>query len=254
VTATLGSALVFGGGSGLGAGAAKKLAEIGYSVVVADLIGDRARGVAAEIGGSAVVADVLTSASVEEATQMASEVPGGLRVLVNSAGIATPGKLIDKDGEANPLGGFFRTIEVNLIGTVNTLRLGAAAMAQNDVGPEGGRGVCVNTSSIAAFDGQIGQVAYAASKGGVASVTLAAARELATHGIRVVSIAPGLFDTPLLDGLPEAVRGALAASVPYPSRLGDPAEYASLLAHIVQNPMLNGETIRLDGALRMPPT
>jgi NAD(P)-dependent dehydrogenase (short-subunit alcohol dehydrogenase family) len=247
-----GSAIVFGGGSGLGAAAARRLAESGLRVVVADLAVKGAATVAADCGGTPIQCDVTDEAGVEAAVAAATEAPGGLRVLANCAGIATPGKLIGKEGAA-PLGRFAQVVEVNLIGTINTLRLGAAAMSANEPDSDGQRGVCVNTASIAAFDGQIGQIAYAASKGGVAGLTLPAARELASHGIRVVTIAPGIFDTPMLAGLPEQTRQALGESVPFPVRLGDPAEYAELVAHIVANPMLNGETIRLDGALRMPP-
>lgn len=244
-----GSAIVFGGGSGLGAAAARRLAESGLRVVVADLSAEGAAKVAGDIDGTPFECDVTDEAGVEAAIAEAAGTPGGLRVLANCAGIATPGKLVGKDG-ATPLGRFAKVVEVNLIGTINTLRLGAAAMAANE---HGQRGVCVNTASIAAFDGQVGQVAYAASKGGVAGLTLPAARELASHGVRVVTIAPGIFDTPMLAGLPEQTRQALGENVPFPPRLGDPAEYAELVAHIVANPMLNGETIRLDGALRMPP-
>jgi NAD(P)-dependent dehydrogenase (short-subunit alcohol dehydrogenase family) len=247
-----GSAIVFGGGSGLGAAAARRLAESGLRVVVADLSAEGAAAVAADIDGAPFECDVTDEAGVEAAIAEAAETPGGLRVLANCAGIATPGKLVGKEG-ATPLGRFAKVVEVNLIGTINTLRLGAAAMAANEPDSHGQRGVCVNTASIAAFDGQVGQIAYAASKGGVAGLTLPAARELASHGIRVVTIAPGIFDTPMLAGLPEQTRQALGENVPFPARLGDPAEYAELVAHVVANPMLNGETIRLDGALRMPP-
>jgi NAD(P)-dependent dehydrogenase (short-subunit alcohol dehydrogenase family) len=247
-----GSAIVFGGGSGLGAATARRLAESGLRVVVADLSAEGAATAAAASGGTPFECDVTDEAGVEAAVAAAVETQGGLRVLANCAGIATPGKLVGKEG-ATPLGRFAKVVEVNLIGTINTLRLGAAAMATNEPDPDGQRGVCVNTASIAAFDGQIGQIAYAASKGGVAGLTLPAARELASHGIRVVTIAPGIFDTPMLAGLPEQTRQALGENVPFPPRLGDPAEYAELVAHVVANPMLNGETIRLDGALRMPP-
>jgi NAD(P)-dependent dehydrogenase (short-subunit alcohol dehydrogenase family) len=247
-----GSAIVFGGGSGLGAAAARRLADSGFGVVVADLSAEGAAKVAAELGGTPFECDVADEAVVEAVVAAAAEMPGGLRVLVNCAGIATPGKLVGKDG-ATPLGRFAKVIEVNLVGTINTLRLAAAAMSANEPDAHGERGVCVNTASIAAFDGQVGQVAYAASKGGVAGLTLPAARELASHGIRVVAIAPGIFDTPMLAGLPEPTRQALGEGVPFPPRLGDPAEYAELVAHAVANPMLNGEVIRLDGALRMPP-
>ena len=247
-----GSAIVFGGGSGLGAAAARRLAESGLRVVVADLSAEGAAEIAADVGGTPFECDVTDEVGVEAAVAEAAGAPGGLRILANCAGIATPGKLVGKEG-ATPLGRFAKVVEVNLIGTINTLRLGAAAMAANEPDSHGQRGVCVNTASIAAFDGQVGQIAYAASKGGVAGLTLPAARELASHGIRVVTIAPGIFDTPMLAGLPEQTRQALGENVPFPPRLGDPAEYAELVAHVVANPMLNGETIRLDGALRMPP-
>jgi NAD(P)-dependent dehydrogenase (short-subunit alcohol dehydrogenase family) len=246
------AAIVFGGASGLGEATARRLAAGGAKVLVADLDEERGAAVAGEIGCRSVVADVTDPTSVERAVTAAAASDGGLRISVNCAGIATPGKLVGREGPS-PLESFDKVIAVNLLGTINVLRLAAAAMIGND--PDGGaeRGLCVNTASVAAYEGQIGQIAYAASKGGVVSVTLPAARELARSGIRVVSIAPGLFETPLLAGLPEAARESLAASVPFPSRLGRPAEYAQLVEQIVTNPMLNGETIRLDGAIRMAP-
>jgi NAD(P)-dependent dehydrogenase (short-subunit alcohol dehydrogenase family) len=242
---------VFGGASGLGEATARRLAAGGAKVLVADLNAERAAAVAAEIGGAHVVTDVSDGGSVEDAIAAATEL-GDLRIAVDCAGIATPTKLIRK-GAPTSLEDFARVIAVNLLGTINVLRCAAAAMARNEPVADGDRGVCVVTASIAAFEGQVGQVAYAASKAGVAGLTLPVARELADKAVRVVAIAPGLFDTPLLAGLPPVARDALAGSVPYPARLGDPAEYAALVEHIVVNTMINGETIRLDGALRMAP-
>lgn len=242
------TAIVFGGASGLGKAVSRKLSADGAHVVVADINHEQAASVAESVGGTAVIADVTDPESVQAAVASAS----GLRVSVNCAGIGTPGKLL-KRGEPTPLDHFASVIDVNLIGTINVLRTVAAAMGQNEPDADGERGVCVNTASIAAYDGQIGQIAYAASKAGVVGVTLPAARELAAQATRVVTIAPGLFDTPLLAGLPEAARESLGQSVPYPQRLGNPSEFAELVAHIVTNRMLNGEVIRLDGALRMGP-
>jgi NAD(P)-dependent dehydrogenase (short-subunit alcohol dehydrogenase family) len=242
-------AAVFGGASGLGEATARRLAAGGAKVLVADLNPERAAAVAGEIDGAYVACDVADAESVEAAVAAAGEL-GPLRVAVDCAGIATPTKLVRK-GKATPLEDFAKVIAVNLLGTINVLRCAAAAMALTEPAPDGDRGVCVATASIAAYEGQIGQVAYAASKAGVAGLTLPVARELAASAIRVVAIAPGLFDTPLLAGLPAPAREALAGSVPYPARLGDPAEYAALVEHIVVNTMVNGETIRLDGALRM---
>jgi NAD(P)-dependent dehydrogenase (short-subunit alcohol dehydrogenase family) len=246
------AAIVFGGASGLGEATSRRLAAAGANVLVADLAAERAATVAAEIGGTAVVADITDPASVEEAVAAAVAKPGGLRISVNCAGIATPGRLVGKDGPA-PLDLFAKVIEVNLLGTINVLRVAAAGMVGNDPDSGGERGVCINTASVAAYEGQIGQGAYAASKGGVVGLTLPIARELASSAVRVVSIAPGLFDTPMMAGLPEAARLSLGGSVPFPSRLGQPDEYAQLVEQIVSNPMLNGETIRLDGAIRMAP-
>jgi NAD(P)-dependent dehydrogenase (short-subunit alcohol dehydrogenase family) len=245
-------AAVFGGASGLGEASARRLAAGGARVVVADLDAERASAVAAEVGGVPVAVDVTDEVSVEHAIAAAAEL-GPLRIAVDCAGIATPTKLVRK-GRPTPLEDFAKVIAVNLLGTINVLRCAAAAMAATDPVADGDRGVCVTTASIAAYEGQVGQVAYAASKAGVAGLTLPVARELAASAIRVVAIAPGLFDTPLLAGLPAAAREALAGSIPYPPRLGDPAEYAALVEHVVANTMLNGETIRLDGALRMGPS
>ncbi|MGH6900697.1 MAG: SDR family NAD(P)-dependent oxidoreductase, partial [Geminicoccaceae bacterium] len=204
------------------------------------------------IGGLGLQCDVGDAASAEQALAEARKAHGAAAILVSCAGIAAARRIVGRDGPM-PLADFEQVIRVNLIGTFNLLRLAAAAMIALEPNPEGERGVIVNTASVAAFDGQIGQAAYAASKGGVAALTLPAAREFARHGIRVVTIAPGIFETPMLRGLPEAVQQALGESVPFPRRLGRPEEYALLVRQILDNPMLNGETIRLDGALRMAP-
>jgi NAD(P)-dependent dehydrogenase (short-subunit alcohol dehydrogenase family) len=246
-------ALVAGGASGLGAATARALARAGARVVIADRDAEKGEALAAELSGAAtfVETDVTDEAAVAGAVEAAAGA-GGLRVSVCCAGIGWAERLAHRGG-AHGLEPFSKVIAVNLIGTFNVLRLAAAAMSENEPDAEGERGVCVNTASIAAFDGQIGQAAYAASKGGIVGMTLPAARDLASRGVRVVTIAPGLFDTPLLAALPEDARQALGAGIPFPSRLGRPAEYARLVEQIVTNPMLNGETIRLDGALRMPP-
>ena len=237
--------LVTGGGSGLGLATARMLARAGAGVVAADLRGE------SEPGIRFVEADVTDEASVEAAVGAALE-SGPLRGVVNCAGVAIAERAVGRDGP-HSLESFKRVIGVNLIGTFNVVRLAAAAMVGNDPDEEGGRGVIVNTASVAAFDGQIGQVAYAASKGGVASMTLPLAREFARPGIRVATIAPGLFDTPMMAGLPEEARESLGNQVPFPSRLGRPEEYAALVRHIVENDLINGEVIRLDGAIRMAP-
>lgn len=241
-------ALVAGGASGLGAATARALAERGANVTILDIDAGRGEALAAEIGARFAAADVCDPEQVRAAVAGVED----LRFAAACAGIGLAERIVGKEGAAD-LGRFERVIRVNLIGTFNVLRLVAEAMAQNEPDEGGERGVVVMTASIAAFDGQIGQAAYAASKGGVAGLTLPAARDLARHGIRVCTIAPGLFDTPLLAGLPEAAREALGGQVPFPPRLGDPPEYAQLAVHIAENRMLNGETIRLDGALRMPP-
>jgi NAD(P)-dependent dehydrogenase (short-subunit alcohol dehydrogenase family) len=247
------AAIVFGGASGLGEAAARRLAAEGAEVLVADLAAERAAAVAAEIGGRSVVCDVTDPESVESAVATAATLTDtGLRVSLVSAGLGTPAKLIGRDGPT-PLDVFAKVINVNLLGTINALRVAAGAMVGNAPNEKGERGVCINTASIAAYEGQVGQVAYAASKGGVVGLTLPVARELAGKGVRVVTIAPGLFDTPMMAGLPEAARESLGGTVPFPPRLGDPAEYADLIEHIATNTMLNGEVIRLDGALRMAP-
>jgi NAD(P)-dependent dehydrogenase (short-subunit alcohol dehydrogenase family) len=248
------AAIVTGAASGLGLATARMLAVQGARVALFDIDAARVAEVAESLGAEAqgLQCDVGDAASAEHALGEAIAAHGVPRVLVSCAGIATGKRIVGRDG-AMLLADFERVIRVNLIGTFNLLRLVAAEMARLEPDAEGERGVIVNTASIAAFEGQIGQAAYAASKGGVAALTLPAARELAHHGIRVVAIAPGIFATPMLMGLPEQVQQSLAASVPFPNRLGRPAEYAALVQHILANPMLNGEVIRLDGALRMPP-
>jgi NAD(P)-dependent dehydrogenase (short-subunit alcohol dehydrogenase family) len=242
-------AAVFGGASGLGEATARRLAAGGATVLVADLAADRAAAVADEIGGSWAEVDVSDPGSVEAAVTAATGL-GALRIAVNTAGIATPNSLIGREGPT-PLGAFARVIDVNLLGTINVLRCAAGAMALGKPAADGERGVCVNSASITAFDGPLGMVAYSASKAGIVGLTLPSARELARHAVRVVTVAPGVFDTPMVAGLPAGTRDALARSVPYPRRPGTPGEFAALVEQIVVNPMLNGETIRLDGALRM---
>ncbi|HMC14422.1 MAG TPA: SDR family NAD(P)-dependent oxidoreductase [Albitalea sp.] len=247
------SAIVTGGGSGLGAATARELRRRGARVAVLDINADAAAAVANEIAGLAVTCDITRSDSVEAALAAAAERNGPARLVFNVAGIGGAKRVIGKDGRAAPLEDFRRVVEINLIGTYNVIRLAAAQVAALDPLEDGERGVIVNTASVAAFDGQIGQEAYAASKGGIVSMTLPLARDLAQHGIRVATIAPGLFLTPLLKQLPEEVQASLAASIPFPKRLGKPDEFAHLAASIVENGSLNGEVIRLDGALRMAP-
>jgi NAD(P)-dependent dehydrogenase (short-subunit alcohol dehydrogenase family) len=241
-------ALVAGGASGLGEATARELAARGARVTVADLNEERGAALAGEIGGAFAAADVTDEAQVQAAVESVE----GLRLAVSCAGIGWAERTVKKDGPATLLP-FETVVRVNLIGTFNVLRLSANAMAAGEPDAEGERGAVVMTASIAAFDGQIGQTAYSASKGGVAGLTLPAARDLARLGIRVCTIAPGLFDTPLLAALPQEARDALGASIPFPPRLGRPEEYAKLACHIAENTMLNGEVLRLDGALRMPP-
>jgi 3-hydroxyacyl-CoA dehydrogenase / 3-hydroxy-2-methylbutyryl-CoA dehydrogenase len=247
-------ALVAGGASGLGEATAEALAERGARVAVVDLNGDAAAELAGRLGGEAVSlqADVTNEDEVRAAVDGALESLGQIRFVVSCAGVGWAERVVGREGPAN-LQPFETVVRINLIGTFNVLRLGAAAMAANDPDEDGERGAVVMTASIAAWDGQIGQTAYSASKGGVVSLTLPAARDLARQGIRVCTIAPGTFDTPLLGALPQEARDALAAQIPFPQRLGRPAEFAQLACHIAENQMLNGETIRLDGALRMPP-
>lgn len=246
------AAIVTGGASGLGAATAKALAANGAKVAIFDLNMEAAQAMADEIGGIAISCDVSNAESAEAAVAAAREKHGPARILVCCAGIAPPKKIVGRDG-AQPLETFAKVININLIGTFNMMRLAAADMQAIDALETDERGVIINTASIAAFDGQIGQAAYAASKGGVASMTLPAARELARSGVRVLAIAPGIFGTPMLYGLPDDVQKALGDSVPFPSRLGDPAEYAKLAMHMIDNVMMNGEVVRLDGALRMAP-
>ena len=242
------TAVVTGGASGLGAATARMIQDAGGRVVILDL------NEPGQLGDSARFAktDVSDAAEVEAAIQLAVEAFGGVDIAVNCAGIGDPQKILGKDGPAS-LERFSRVIKVNLIGTFNVARLAAAAMARNQPNENGERGVIVNTASVAAFDGQVGQASYSASKGGIAGMTLPLARDLAQVGIRVMTIAPGLFNTPMLAALPENVRASLGAMVPFPSRLGHPSEYAQLARSIIENPMLNGEVIRLDGAIRMAP-
>lgn len=245
-------ALVTGGASGLGRATTERLLAAGAQVVMADLNAEVGQQVSAELGDKAhfVAADVTDEEQIQAAVDTATGL-GELRVVVNCAGVATPGKLVSKRGPL-PLDAFAKVVNINLVGTVNVCRLAAAAMQQQEgVGEE--RGVIINTASVAAFDGQIGQIAYSASKGAVAAVTLPMVRELAASQIRVVTIAPGIFETPMMAGLPAEAQESLGKSIPHPSRLGKPAEYAQLVESIVANPMLNGETIRLDGAIRMQP-
>jgi NAD(P)-dependent dehydrogenase (short-subunit alcohol dehydrogenase family) len=245
-------ALVTGGASGLGAATVRRLHDAGAAIVIADLAVEAGERLAEELGEHVRFAptDVRDEAQVQAAIDTAKGL-GDLRVVVNCAGVATPGRVVGKRGPLD-LDAFRQVIDINLVGTFNVLRLTAAAMLDNE--PVGGdRGVVVMTASIAAYDGQIGQAAYASSKAGIVGLTLSAARDLADKAVRVMTIAPGTFETPMMAGLPGETKAILEKQVPHPSRLGDPTEYASLVAHIVDNPMLNGEVIRLDGALRMPP-
>ncbi len=246
------AAIVTGGGSGLGRATAEALAAKGAKVGVVDLNPAAAEDVAKAIGGLALVCDVADDASAKAAIAKAEAAHGGARVLVNCAGIGTPIRIVGKEGEPAPLGDFEKVIRVNLVGTFNMIRLAAAAMARLEP-IEGERGAIVSTASVAAYEGQIGQAAYSASKGGVVAMTLPIARELARIGVRVNTIAPGIFMTPMLAGLREDFQASLGASVPFPSRLGAPTEYAALAVHIIENGYINGETIRIDGALRMAP-
>ena len=245
-------AVVTGGASGLGEGAARALAAAGAKVAIFDLNEERGRQIAEELGGIFVRCDVSSAESAEAAFAAAREVHGACGIAVNCAGIAPAGKIVGKEGPM-PLENFDKVIQVNLVGSFNILRLAAADMATREANADGERGVIISTASIAAYEGQIGQVAYSASKGGVVAMTLQAARELARQGVRVNTIAPGLFLTPMMSGFPQEVQDSLAATLPFPQRLGHPDEYGMLVEQIVKNPLLNGETIRLDCALRMAP-
>ncbi len=247
------AALVTGGASGLGAATARELARQGAKVAVLDRNADGAKAVAAEIGGIGLACDITSTDSVIAALEAARAAHGPARMLMNVAGIGSAKRIVGKDGAPAPLEDFERVVRVNLIGTYNITRLAVAEMVKLDPLEDGERGVIVNTASVAAFDGQVGQEAYSASKGGVVGMTLPLARDLAQHGVRVCTIAPGLFLTPLMAELPEAVQQSLAASIPFPKRLGKPEEFAQLAAGIIRNLSLNGEVIRLDGALRMAP-
>jgi NAD(P)-dependent dehydrogenase (short-subunit alcohol dehydrogenase family) len=246
------AAIVSGGASGLGEATVRALHARGARVTIADVNADKGQTLASELGLEFVACDVRDEQQVQAAVEKAAAGDDGLRIAVACAGTGWAQKVAGSKGP-HPLLPFETIIQINLIGTFNLLRFAASAMIANDPRDDGERGVCVNTASIAAFDGQVGQIAYSASKGGVVGMTLPAARDLSQYGIRVNTIAPGLFDTPLLAALPEEARQKLGAGVPFPQRLGQPAEYAQLACHIVENRMLNGETIRLDGAVRMPP-
>jgi NAD(P)-dependent dehydrogenase (short-subunit alcohol dehydrogenase family) len=246
--------LITGGASGLGGACAKLLSQSGAKVAIVDLNSEGGEKLAQELGGAAIFikANVTEEESMQEAVQKAVDTFGSLYVTINCAGIGSAEKVLGKNGPSS-LASFMKVIQVNLIGTFNTIRLASAAMSTNTPNEGGERGVIINTASVAAFDGQIGQAAYSASKGGIVGMTLPIARELARYGIRVMTIAPGIFDTPLLAGLPEPARVSLGQQVPFPPRLGRPDEYAALAKHIIENEMLNGEVIRLDGAIRMAP-
>ena len=247
------AALVTGGGSGLGEATARELARLGAKVAVLDINLQNAERVASEIGGVACACDITNTESLQAALDKAAAAHGPARMLMHIAGIGAAKRIIGKDGNPAPLEDFARVVNVNLIGSYNAARLFAAACAKLEPMEDGERGVIVFTASVAAFDGQVGQQGYSASKGGVVGMTLPMARDLAQHGIRVCTIAPGLFATPLMKTLPEPVQQSLAASIPFPPRLGKPEEFAALAAHIASNTHLNGEVIRLDGALRMAP-
>ncbi len=246
------AALITGGGSGLGAATARALAAAGAKVAILDVNMDNAQKVAKETGGIAVKCDVADAGSAEAAVAEARGKNGAARILINCAGIGPAARIVGKDGPM-PLGEFSKVININLIGSFNMMRLAAADAQKLEPLADGERGVIISTASVAAFEGQIGQAAYSASKGGVVALTMPAAREFARFGIRVLAIAPGLFGTPMLLGMPQNVQDSLAASVPFPTRFGTPEEYAKLAMHIIDNTMLNGEVIRLDGAIRMQP-
>ncbi|MBV8778624.1 MAG: SDR family NAD(P)-dependent oxidoreductase [Alphaproteobacteria bacterium] len=247
------AALIGGGASGLGRATAAALAAAGAKVALLDVNAAAAEAAANKLGGLGLACDVTDAASTERAVAAARARHGPARIVVNCAGIGRAARIVERDGKPMPLAQFKQVVEVNLIGSFNLLRVAAAEMSVLDPLDDGERGVIILTASVAAYDGQIGQAAYSASKGGIVGLTLPAARELARHGVRVVAIAPGVFATPMLSGLPQATQDSLAAGVPFPQRLGRPEEYAALALHICRNRMLNGEVIRLDGALRMPP-
>jgi NAD(P)-dependent dehydrogenase (short-subunit alcohol dehydrogenase family) len=244
-------ALITGGASGLGLATAKRIVAAGGHVTIVDLASSQGAAIAEELGGVFVAADV-TSVDEVQAAVATAQAAAPLRIVVNCAGIAPPAKVLDREGNPAVLADFERVVRINLVGTFNVLSQASAVIAKNEL-IDGDRGVVVNTASVAAFDGQIGQPAYAASKGGVHAMTIPVARELARYGIRVCTIAPGIMETPMLLGLPQAAQDSLGQQVPHPSRLGRPDEYAALVQHIVENGYLNGETIRLDGAIRMAP-
>ncbi len=249
------TALITGGVSGLGAATARALHAAGSNVVLVDLNDEAGEALLGELGGERAAyahADVTDSEQLTAAVAVASERFGSLQIAVNCAGVGSPQRVLGKEGPM-PLEFFSRVVEINLIGTFNTIRLASAPMAKNTPNAEGERGVIINTASVAAYEGQIGQAPYSASKGGIVGMTLPIAREFAQHGIRVVTIAPGIFETPLLGSLPEEVKTSLGAQVPFPARLGQPREYADLAMYIISAPMVNGETIRIDGAIRLPP-
>ncbi|KRW82195.1 3-hydroxyacyl-CoA dehydrogenase [Marinobacter sp. P4B1] len=245
-------AIVTGGASGLGEGAARALAAAGCKVAILDLNKERGEQVAAELGGIFIECNVASEESAEAALKAARDAHGPCGIAVNCAGIAPASKILGREG-VMPLDSFSKVIQVNLIGTFNILRLAAADMAQREPNADGERGVIINTASVAAYEGQIGQAAYSASKGGVVALTLQSARELAREGIRVNTIAPGLFMTPMMAGMPQEVQDSLAATLPFPKRLGKPEEFGMMVDQVVRNPVLNGEVIRLDSALRMAP-
>lgn len=246
--------LVSGGSSGLGAACVQRLAEAGANVVIVDLNAELGGALAQSIGDQArfVKTDVTSEADVQTAVSTATSEFGGLHGVINCAGIAIAAKVLGRQG-MHTLDAFNKVLQVNVVGTFNVIRLATAVMVENEPNEGGERGVVINTASVAAYDGQIGQVAYAASKGSIVSMTLPIAREMARSGVRVMTIAPGIFETPMMAGLPEKARISLGEQVPFPSRLGKPEEYAALAHHIIENPMLNGEVIRLDGAIRMAP-
>lgn len=246
------AAIVTGGGSGLGAATARRLASAGAKVTILDVNLEQAEKVASEIGGLALACDVSNAEAAEAAVAKAAEAHGDARILINCAGIAPAGRVVGREGP-HDLGLFRKVIEVNLIGSFNMLRLVADRASKLEALEDGERAIVISTASVAAFDGQIGQAAYSASKGGIHAMALPIARELARFGVRVMTIAPGIFGTPMLMGMPQEVQDSLAANVPFPSRLGKPEEYADLAMHMIENVMLNGETVRLDGAIRMAP-